>query len=70
MGKHCVVQMTVTTVSWSYVSRMFPELFTLDGQECIFLILKTKRGGLLAHPLVRSKKSLSLIDDQPRELIT
>ncbi len=38
MGKHCVVQMTVTTVSWSYVSRMFPELFTLDGQEYIFLI--------------------------------
>ena len=36
MGKHCVVQMTVTTVSRSYVSRMFLELFTLDGQEYFF----------------------------------
>jgi hypothetical protein len=54
MGKHCVVQMTVTTVSRSYVSRMFLELFTLDGQEYFFDFEK-KRGGLLAHPLVRSK---------------
>ena len=51
MGKHCVVQMTVTTVSWSYVSRMFPELFTLDGQEYIFFDFENKKGWAFGPPL-------------------
>ena len=53
MGKHCVVQMTVTTVGWSYVSRMFPELFTLDGQEYFFL--KQKGVGFWPTPWLDQK---------------
>ena len=42
--------MTVTTVGWSYVSRMFPELFTLDGQE-YFFDFENKKGWAFGPPL-------------------
>ena len=54
MGKHCVVQMTVTTVSWSYVSRMFPECLPLMVKST-FLILKKKGVGFWPTPWLDQK---------------
>lgn len=51
MSKHCVVQMTVTTVNWPYVFRMIPELFTLDGQKFVFFDFENKKGWAFGPPL-------------------